>query len=112
MKVIDCHAHYEPAILEGQSVINRMKRHGISETLLMSAMVLIGAAFTLRHSKRGATTYVIVGGVITGFTLYIFSDVVMALGLSDTVPAPLAAWSPPSVALLLGLATLLHLEDG
>ena len=38
MKVIDCHAHYEPAILDGQSVINRMKRHGISETLLMSAM--------------------------------------------------------------------------
>ena len=78
----------------------------------MSAMVLIGAAFTLRHSRRGATTYIIAGGVITGFTLYFFSDVVMALGLSETVPVPLAAWSPPGIALLLGLATLLHLEDG
>ena len=95
------------------AVRHRLHWHSLlAAPLLMSAMVLIGAAFTLRHSKRGATTYVIAGGVITGFTLYIFSDVLIALGLSDTVPAPLAAWSPPSVALLLGLATLLHLEDG
>ena len=78
----------------------------------MIAMVLIGATFTLRHSRRGATSYVIGGAVLTGFALYFFSDVVFALGLSDSIPVTLAAWSPSGVALLLGLATLLHLEDG
>ena len=92
---------------------HRLHWHGLlAAPLLMVAMVLIGAAFTLRHSRRGATSYVIGGGVLTGFALYFFSDVVFALGLSDSIPVTLAAWSPSGVALLLGLTTLLHLEDG
>ena len=59
-----------------------------------------------------AIALVIGGGVLTGFALYLFSDVVFALGLSDSIPVTLAAWSPSGVALLLGLTTLLHLEDG
>jgi lipopolysaccharide export system permease protein len=84
----------------------------LAAPFLMCAMVLIAATFTLRQSKRGATTFVIVGGVLTGFLLYFFSDVVFALGLSDSIPVELAAWTPSGVATLLGLATLLHLEDG
>ena len=49
---------------------------------------------------------------MTGFVLYFFSDVVLALGLSDSIPVVLAAWTPSGVTLLLGLAMLLHLEDG
>jgi lipopolysaccharide export system permease protein len=84
----------------------------LAAPFLMCAMVLIAATFTLRQSKRGATTFVIGGGVLTGFLLYFFSDVVFALGLSDSIPIVLAAWTPSGVATLLGLATLLHLEDG
>jgi lipopolysaccharide export system permease protein len=50
--------------------------------------------------------------VLTGFILYLFTDIVFALGLSDSIPVTLAAWTPAGVATLLGLATLLHLEDG
>jgi lipopolysaccharide export system permease protein len=75
-------------------------------------MVLLAATFTLRHTRRGGTTYIIAGGVMTGFLLYFFSDVVFALGLSDSIPVTLAAWTPSGVAMLLGLAMLLHLEDG
>ena len=92
---------------------HRLHWHSLlAAPLLMIAMVLIGATFTLRHSRRGATTFIIGGGVMTGFALYFFSDVVFALGLSDSIPVTLAAWSPSGIALLLGLATLLHLEDG
>ena len=95
------------------AVRHRLHWHNLlAAPLLMCAMVLIGAAFTLRHSRRGATTYVIAGGVFTGFALYFFSDVDLALGLSDFIPVTLAAWSPSGVAMLLGLTTLLHLEDG
>jgi len=95
------------------AIRHRLHWHSLlAAPLLMCAMVLIGATFTLRHSRRGATTFVIGGGVFTGFALYFFSDVVFALGLSDSIPVALAAWSPSGVAMLLGLATLLHLEDG
>jgi len=84
----------------------------LAAPILMCAMVLIAASFTLRHSRRGSTTFIISGGVLTGFVLYFFSDIVFALGLSDSIPVVMAAWTPSGVATLLGLATLLHLEDG
>ncbi len=95
------------------AVRHRLYWHSLLATpFLMCAMVLIAATFTLRQSRRGATTFVIMGGVMTGFVLYFFSDVVFALGLSDSIPIILAAWSPSGVATLLGLTSLLHLEDG
>lgn len=84
----------------------------LAAPFLMCAMILIAASFTLRHSRRGGTTFIITCGVLTGFVLYFFSDIVFALGLSDSIPVTLAAWTPSGVATLLGLATLLHLEDG
>ena len=95
------------------AVRHRLYWHSLlAAPLLMCAMVLIAASFTLRHSRQGGTTFVIAGGVMTGFVLYFFSDIVFALGLSDSIPVILAAWTPSGVAMLLGLATLLHLEDG
>ena len=84
----------------------------LAAPLLMCAMVLIAATFTLRHTRRSGTVFVISGGVLTGFVLYFFSDIVFAFGLSDSIPVTLAAWTPSGVATLLGLAMLLHLEDG
>ncbi|MCW5699366.1 MAG: LPS export ABC transporter permease LptG [Rhodospirillales bacterium] len=84
----------------------------LAAPLLMGAMVLIAASFSLRHPRKGGTLYVVAGGVLTGFVLHIFSDVVFAIGLSDRVPVALAAWTPAVVATLLGLTSLLHLEDG
>ena len=102
--------------LEGagfSAIRHRLHWHSLlAAPLLMCAMVLIAATFTLRHSRRGGTIFVISGGVLTGFVLYFFSDVVFALGLSDSIPVTLAAWTPSGVATLLGLAMLLHLEDG
>ena len=52
--------------------------------------------------------------MLTGFMLYFFSDLVFALGLSDSIPVTPStpAWTPSGVATLLGLAMLLHMEDG
>jgi lipopolysaccharide export system permease protein len=95
------------------AIRHRLYWHSLlAAPLLMCAMILIAASFTLRHSRRGGTTFIIASGVLTGFILYFFSDIVFALGLSDSIPVTLAAWTPSGVATLLGLATLLHLEDG
>ncbi|MGB0684323.1 MAG: LPS export ABC transporter permease LptG [Magnetovibrionaceae bacterium] len=84
----------------------------LASPLLLCAMVLLAAAFTLKTSSRGGATYVILAGVMTGFMVHFTSDIVFALGLSDSIPVVLAAWSPSVVATLLGVAMLLHLEDG
>lgn len=84
----------------------------LAAPLLMVAMVLIGATFSLRHTRRGGAVLMIGGGVVAGFALHFLSDLVFAFGLSDRVPVALAAWTPAAAASLLGLALLLHLEDG
>ena len=95
------------------AVRHRLYWHSLlASPFLMCAMVLIAATFTLRHSRQGGGAYVVGGGLLAGFILYFFSDIVFALGLSDSIPIILAAWTPSGVATLLGLATLLHLEDG
>ncbi|MGI9450128.1 MAG: LptF/LptG family permease, partial [Geminicoccaceae bacterium] len=79
---------------------------------LLAAMLLIGATFSLRLVRRGGTGILVTGGLITGFGFYILSDVIFALGLSGRLPPQMAAWTPAGIAILLGVTTLLHLEDG
>ena len=90
-----------------------MHWHGLlALPVLLCAMVLIAATFSLRQTRRGGTVYLVIGGVISGFLLYFMSNVVYALGLSASVPVVLAAWSPAGVSTFLGVSLLLHLEDG
>jgi lipopolysaccharide export system permease protein len=94
------------------AIRHRMHWHSLlASPLLACAMILIAATFTL-HARHGGTTFIIAGGILSGFLLYFFSDIVFALGLSDSIPVILAAWTPSGVASFLGLAMLLHLEDG
>ena len=79
---------------------------------LLAAMLLIGIAFSLRLVRQGGTGILVAGGLITGFAFYILSDVIFALGLSGRLPPAMAAWTPAGIAILLGVTTLLHLEDG
>jgi lipopolysaccharide export system permease protein len=92
---------------------HRLHWHSLlSSPFLLCAMVLIAATFTLRHTRKSGATYVIAGGMMTGFILYFFSDIAMALALSGSIPVLLAAWAPACICLLLGTAMILHLEDG
>ena len=84
----------------------------LADPLLLGAMVMFAAAFTLRTSvRRGAAAMMIGGGVFTGFLLYFLSDVVLALGKAATIPVALAAWAPAIAALLIGISMLLHTEE-
>ena len=80
--------------------------------LLLCATVLVAATFSLRLTRRGGVGMLAIGGVVAGFLLYFLTDLVRALGASGAIPVALAAWSPAAVSSMLGLAMLLHLEDG
>lgn len=84
----------------------------LSQPLLYFSMVLFAAAFSLRLPRRGGTMGMVTGGVLTGFVLFVMTDVIRTFGLSETIPLMMAAWSPAGISLLLGTAALLHLEDG
>jgi lipopolysaccharide export system permease protein len=84
----------------------------LSQPMLLAAMVLFAAAFSLRQTRRGGTLAMVLAGIITGFLLFVLNDLVLALGLAESIPIRLAAWTPAVTSLLIGTATLLHLEDG
>ncbi|WP_448192831.1 LPS export ABC transporter permease LptG [Azospirillum sp. sgz301742] len=84
----------------------------LAQPLLFCAMVLFAAAFSLRMPRRGGALIMVAGGVMTGFVLFMATDIVKTLGMSETIPVLMAAWMPTGIALLIGIAALLHLEDG
>lgn len=84
----------------------------LSLPLLLCAMTLLAAIFSLRMPRKGGSRTLVVAGIFTGFLLFFISDIIFALGLSGSLPVVLAAWAPSILVLLLGAAMLLHLEDG
>jgi lipopolysaccharide export system permease protein len=84
----------------------------IASPLLLAAMILIAATVSLRPPRRGGAVAMSVLGLAAGFILYFSSNLVAALGLSQAIPVHLAAWAPAAVTSLLGVALLLHQEDG
>ena len=84
----------------------------LSSPMLLFAMVLIAATFSLGAARRGFSGVLIAAGVFAGFLLYVVSDVVLAMGLSGAVPVVLAAWAPAGISTLLGIAAIFQFEDG
>ncbi|MEM6386353.1 MAG: LPS export ABC transporter permease LptG [Pseudomonadota bacterium] len=80
--------------------------------ILLAAMVLVGAGFTMRHTRFGRTGVMVLSALGLGFTLYFIRNFAAILGENGQIPVLLAAWGPPVAALLLPLGLLLHLEDG
>lgn len=80
--------------------------------LLMVAMLLVGAGFTMRHTRLGKTGTMVLAAVLVGFGFYFIRNFAQVLGESGQLPVTLAAWAPPFAAICLSLGLLLHLEDG
>jgi lipopolysaccharide export system permease protein len=80
--------------------------------LMMVAMVLIGAGFTMRHTRFGRTGLMVMTALGIGFAMYFIRNFAQILGENGQIPAYLAAWSPPLAATLLSFGIILNLEDG
>jgi lipopolysaccharide export system permease protein len=84
----------------------------LARPLLLVAMTLIAAAFSLRFFRFGGIGKFIGGGVSAGFMLYVATKFVGDLGGSGLLSPPVAAWSPALVGSMLGALALLNQEDG
>ncbi|MFO1061310.1 MAG: LPS export ABC transporter permease LptG [Dongiaceae bacterium] len=95
------------------SVFHRLQwQRLLSMPLLFAAMILVGAAFSLRPQRLGGTMARVGAGVTTGFLLYFISDLIIRLGRNDSIPPVLAGWTPAGMTALVGITFLLYLEDG
>ncbi|MBM7067487.1 LPS export ABC transporter permease LptG [Actibacterium sp. 188UL27-1] len=78
----------------------------------LAAMVMIGAGFTMRHTRFGRTGQMVLLALLLGLGVFFIRNFAQILGENGQIPILLAAWAPPIAAILLSLALLLHLEDG
>ena len=83
-----------------------------AQPLLLIAMVLIAAGFTMRHARFGKTGSMVLLALLGGFFIFFLRNFAQVLGENDQIPIVLAAWAPPLTASLMALGLLLHLEDG
>ncbi len=84
----------------------------LAHPLLLAAMVLIAAGFTMRHARMAQTGLLVLLALLSGFGVFFLRNFGQVLGENGQIPVILAAWSPPVAAVLLALGFLLHLEDG
>lgn len=84
----------------------------LARPLFLMAMVLVAAAFTMRHTRFGGTGTAVLAAVLLGFGLYFIRSFAQILGENGQIPVALAAWAPPAAAIFLALGLLLHAEDG
>jgi len=75
-------------------------------------MVLIGAGFTMRHTRFGRTGLMVLIAVLMGFGIFFLKSFTQILGDTGKIPVLLAAWTPPLAGVMLSLGLLLHTEDG
>jgi lipopolysaccharide export system permease protein len=84
----------------------------LSLPVLLVAMTLIAATVSLKFSRFAQSRSMILGGIVSGFVLYVVTVLVKAFGSSGAIPPFVAVWIPVIVASALGATILLHQEDG
>lgn len=84
----------------------------LTTPFMLAGMVMIGALFSMRLPRFRRTGFMMASSIVAGFVIRFTTDFVSAIGLSGAIPLVLAAWAPVCIILLIGIAFLLHLEDG
>ncbi len=84
----------------------------LARPLLLVAMTLVAASFSLRFFRFGGIAQMVSGGVGAGFVLYVASKLVADLGNAGLLSTGVAAWSPAIMGTMLGILAMLNQEDG
>jgi lipopolysaccharide export system permease protein len=80
--------------------------------LYLVAMVLLAAAVSLRLFRFGGVQKMVLGGVASGFLLYVLSKIAGDLSKASLLAPALAAMLPPFFGGVIGVVALLYQEDG
>lgn len=84
----------------------------IARPIFLTAMMLIGAAFSMGHIRFGGRGVSILIAVLLGFILFYLRNFAQILGENGRLPIVFAAWTPPIATLLIAIGIILQKEDG
>lgn len=84
----------------------------LSRPFLFASMVLLAAAFSLRFARMGGVQKMVMGGILSGFLLYVLSKITEDMSKTELLSPVTAAWAPVLVGGLTGFLVLLYQEDG
>ena len=84
----------------------------LARPVLLAAMVLIAAAVSLRVFRLGGVGKMVLGGVLSGFLLYVASKLAGELGENGILHPVVAGWLPAVFGAVMGCSVLLQQEDG
>lgn len=84
----------------------------LARPFLLSAMVLLAAAVSLRFFRFGGVQKMVLSGVLAGFLLYVLSKVTDDMTKAGLMHPVAAAWLGVLVAGIVGICALLYQEDG
>lgn len=84
----------------------------LARPIFLMALVLMAAAFTMRHVRTTNTGISVLIAIMLGFSLHYIRNFAQVLGENGQIPVILAAWAPPVASLMLALGIVLHMEDG
>jgi lipopolysaccharide export system permease protein len=84
----------------------------LARPFMLAAMVLLAAAFSLRFFRFGGVQKMVLGGVASGFLLYIMSKLTDDLCKAELLTPMIAAWMPALIGAMTGFVALLYQEDG
>lgn len=91
----------------------QMKWQGLlAYPVMLVAMALLGAVFSLRLQRLGQMAQWGAVGVAFGLLLFFMSQMSAAFAAAQAVPPFVAAWSAPLTGVFAALAVLAFLEDG
>ena len=84
----------------------------IAFPFFLASMLIIAAPFSVRFIRYEKTNSLVLSGLLSGLFLYTLSNVISAFGSSGVINPVLSAWSPPALAILLGVSALIFIEEG
>jgi lipopolysaccharide export system permease protein len=84
----------------------------LARPFLMTAMVFLAAAVSLRFFRFGGVQKMVLSGVAAGFLLYVLAKVTEDLSRAELMHPVAAAWLPVLAGGLTGFIALLYQEDG
>lgn len=84
----------------------------IARPFLLSAMVLLAAAVSLRFFRFGGVQKMVLSGITAGFLLFVLQKITEDMSKSELMAPLIAAWIPVMVGGLTGFVVLLYQEDG
>lgn len=84
----------------------------LARPLLMAAMVLIAAGFTMQHARGRNSGIAVLSAFIAGIGLFFLRNVAQVMGDNGQIVPIMAGWAPPVIGMLLALGLILVREDG